>query len=243
MILAGFLSDEEGAVLSNKKFLIILTISLIYLTFSLACDPLAFRLINLFGITISGSVMLYPALYPMLDMLTRLIGKHLTIAIIIAFHFCDFLYSYALYLVNKIAPPISFHTLASYNTVITPIPRMFWAGIIGAIAAGIIEVLIYATIQRKIKNFFFSSLIATAIVVVGHGIPTDYFAFKNIFPEQVWRLVFCNISMNIVILTVYITLASLAMKVIGKKYCVSLEKDKEMGSAEALDNIMEPSQA
>lgn len=208
--------------MSNKKFLIVLAICLIYLTFSVACDPLAFRLINLFGITISGSVLLYSALYPMLDMLTRLLGKSLTIIIIVIFHFCDFLFSYALYLINLISAPATFHSLAAYNTVITPIPRMFWAGILGAVVAGIIEVLIYATIQKRVKNFFFSSLVATAIVVIGHGVPTDYFAFKEIFPTEVWHLVFANISMNIVILTIYITLASLAMKAIGKQYYMPL---------------------
>lgn len=216
--------------MNNKKFLIILSICLVYITFSLACDPLAFRLINLFGITMSGSVMLYPALYPMLDMLTRLLGKYLTIVIIVIFHFCDFLYSYALYLINMIAPPSSFHTIASYNIVISPIPRMFWAGIIGAVVAGIIEVLIYATIQKRVKNFFFSSFVATAIVVIGHGIPTDYFAFKKIFPDEVWNLVFANISMNIVILTIYITIASLAMKAIGKDYYARVTEETNESS-------------
>jgi len=205
-------------MISNKKFLIVLTISLIYLTFSLACDPLAFRLITLFGVTISGSVMLYSGLYPMLDMLTRLLGKYLTIAMIIIFHFCDFLYSYALYLINLMPHPATFDNLQAYNIVITPIPRMFWAGIIGAIIAGVVEVLIFAILQKHIKKFFIATFCSTIIVVIGHGIPTDYFAFEKIFPNQVWHLVFANISMNIVILTIYTTVAALIMKVIGKQY-------------------------
>lgn len=210
-------------MISNKKFLIVLTISLIYLTFSLACDPLAFRLITVGGVTISGSVMLYSALYPMLDMLTRLLGKYLTIVLIIIFHFCDFLYSYALFLVNQMPHPASFHLLQAYNTVITPIPRMFWAGIIGSVVAGIVEVLLYALMQNRIKNFFIASFISTAIVVLGHGIPTDYFAFEKIFPHQVWHLVMANIGMNIVILSIYTTLAFIAMKLIGKNYYQSVD--------------------
>ena len=216
--------------MSNKKFLILLTISVIYITFSLACDPLAFRLISVFGITISGSVMLYSGLYPMLDMLTRLLGKYLVIVMIVIFHFCDFLYSYALYLVNSMPHPASFVHLQAYNIVITPIPRMFWAGIIGSVIAGIIEVLLYAVMQKHIKKFFIASFISTAIVVIGHGLPTDYFAFEKIYPNQVWHLVFANIGMNIVILTVYITIASLVMKAIGKQYYRSVDMPIEMGS-------------
>ncbi len=210
--------------MSNNKFLITLTISLIYLTFSLACDPLAYRLVNIFGITISGSVILYPALYPMLDMLTRLLGKSTVIVMIIIFHFCDFLFSYSLFLVNLMPSPKTFDNLQAFNTVITPIPRMFSARILGAIAAGIVEVCLYALLQRKIKNFFFSTYIATSIVIIGHGLPTDYFAFNKAFPDQVWSLVIANNSINIAILSIYILIASFFMFLIKKKMQYNLTK-------------------
>lgn len=206
--------------MSNTKFLITLTISLIYLTFSLACDPLAYRLVNIFGITISGSVLLYPALYPMLDMLTRILGKSTVIIMIVIFHFCDFLFSYALFLVNTLPSPDTFSNLQAFTAVINPIPRMFWAGILGAVAAGIIEVLIYALLQEKIKNFFLSTYIATSIVIIGHGLPTDYFAFSEEFPDQVWSLVIANNSINIAILSIYIFIASFFIFLIKKNHMI-----------------------
>ena len=154
----------------------------------------------------------------MLDMLTRLLGRSFVILMILLFHLCDFLYSYALYLVNLMPHPASFHHLLAYNIVISPIPRMFWAGIIGSVVAGIVEVFIYSLLQKKIKTFFIASYLSTAIIVFAHGIPTDYFAFNKAFPNQVWHLVFNNIIMNIVILTAYIIIASTAMKLIGKQY-------------------------
>lgn len=204
--------------MNNTKFLIVLTISLIYLTFSLACDPLAYRLVDLFGITISGSVLLYPALYPMLDMLTRILGKSTVFIMIIIFHFCDFLFSYALLLVNLMPSPNTFQGLEAFNIVITPIPRMFLAGILGAIGAGIIEVSLYAFLQKKIKHFFFSTYISTSTVIIGHGLPTDYFAFNKEFPNQVWSLTISNISVNIAILSIYSLIASLFILLIKKKY-------------------------
>jgi uncharacterized PurR-regulated membrane protein YhhQ (DUF165 family) len=202
--------------LNNNKFLIALTISLVYLTFSLACDPLAYRLVSIFGVTTSGSVILYPALYPMLDMLTRMMGKTTVIIMIIIFHFCDFLFSYALFLVNLMPTPNTFDNLQAFNTVITPIPRLFWAGILGAISAGIIEVVIFSFLLRKIRNFFFSTYIATSIVIIGHGVPTDYFAFSTAFPDQAWSLVIANNSINITILSIYILIASFFIFLIRK---------------------------
>lgn len=106
----------------------------------------------------------------------------------------------------------------AFNIVITHIPRMFWAGIIGALAACIIEVLIYVFIQKRIKNFFIATYLSTATVVIGHGLPTDYFAFNKAFPDQVWSLTFSNISVNIVVLGFYIVLTSLTFKLINREH-------------------------
>lgn len=118
---------------------------------------------------------------------------------------------------------LTFCHLYAYNIVITPIPRMFWAGIIGSVIAGILEVLIYALLQKRVKYFFLASFVSTVIVVIAHGVPTDYFAFKKIFPTEYWQLVISNIEMNIIILTIYIAIASLAMKAIGKQYYRNLD--------------------
>lgn len=153
----------------------------------------------------------------MLNMLTRLLGKSTVVIMIIIFHFCDFLFSYSLFLVNLMPYPNTFYNLQAFDTIINPIPRMFWAGILGAIAAGIIEIFLYALLQKKFKNFFFSTYMATSIVIFGHGIPTDYFAFNKTFPDKVWSLVITNNSINIAVLSIYISIASIFMFLIKKK--------------------------
>ena len=162
--------------------------------------------------------MLYPALFPMLDMLTRILGKSVVIPMIVIFHFCDFIFSYALFLINLMPHPETFHNVQAFNIVITPIPRMFWAGILGSLIAGILEVVIYAYFQTRIKNFFIATYLSTAIVIIGHGLPTDYFAFIKAFPTQVWSLVISNTTINILILSMYVLISSVLMFYVKEKY-------------------------
>ncbi len=63
-----------------------------------------------------------------------------------------------------------------------------------------------------------AAYLSTAIVVIGHGVPTDYFAFNKAFPEQVWSLTAANIAVNLIILGIYIAISSLVMRSLRKEY-------------------------
>jgi uncharacterized PurR-regulated membrane protein YhhQ (DUF165 family) len=180
--------------MESKKVYLVLGLSLLYLTFSLACDPLDFRLVGFFGYAFSGSALLYASLYTILDMLTRIAGKSMTIRLILLFHFFDFLFTYMLYTINLLPMPTHFQLMGAYNSIITPMPRLFWAGIIGSITAGIVEVLIFGFLQQKIKSFFLASVSATLFILLAHNIPTDYIALHKLFPHIYLQLILLNFS-------------------------------------------------
>lgn len=81
----------------DKKYFIIITLTLLYLTISLACDPAAYRLINIFGFTMGSSGLIFSVLYTILDMLTRVAGRKLVYFLILVFHLCDLLFSYIIF--------------------------------------------------------------------------------------------------------------------------------------------------
>src|SRR3990167_7568895 len=192
-----------------------MTIVTIYITVSLVCDPLAFRLISLFGLVFSASPIPYALLYPLLDMLTRSLGRAVTIKLIVLFHFSDFLFSYLLYFINLLPAPVNFHSLVAFNTVILPLPRLFWSGIIGAMLSGIVEVLIYAFFQKRFNSFFLSSFLATTIILFGHNVPTELLALKTSFPTNYVSIVATNFGVSIFCLAIYAALAGLILKYIG----------------------------
>lgn len=201
----------------HRLLFMVVTLCCVYITLSLACDPIAFRLISIQNLTVSGSVLLYPALYTLLDMLTRLIGKNKTIALIIVFHLCDLIFSYLLYWINLLPAPSTFHNLNAFTTILSPLPRMFWAGILGAIIAGTMEVLIYSFLQTKFKSFIFTSFISTSIVLLFHDVPTDIIAFKKIFPDQYLMIAVDNFIVILSILFAYTLVGSFLLKFMNQR--------------------------
>lgn len=173
--------------IETKKLYMILFLSLLYLTVSLACDPLAFRLINIFGF-VTSAAFFFPVLYILLDLLTRVGGKTLTINLVFIFHFMDFVFTYMLYFTNFLPAPHEFSNLPAFNTVIFPMPRLFWGGIIGSILGGIVDVFLFSFIQKRIKSFFISSYLSTILILLAHNVPTDYFSLKTFSPMIIGRL-------------------------------------------------------
>ena len=184
-------------MLDNKRILVINTICLVYLTMSLACDMLAYRLISFFGHTLAASALLYIGLFALLDLLAKTCGRKFTIISIFIFHACDLLFTYFLFWINKISYPHNFYLIESYNHLFNGLPILFWSGILGAIAAGIIEVLFYSFVQKRVKSFFVSSYFSTIIVVLVHNAVTEYFTINKAFPGIYPKILFINISIII----------------------------------------------
>ena len=208
--------------MTEKRFFLITAIALLYLTISLACDPLAYRLVSIFGMTIGGAGLIYSSLYTLLDVLTRLTGRAITIKLILIFHLCDFIFSYLLFGINLLPVPHSFHNLHAFNIVMSPIPRMFWAGIIGSIVAGIIEVFVYAFLQKRIKSFFVSSFLATVIILLAHNVPTDIVAYKKAFPNISMQIVATNFTMNCIFLVLFTSINSIVLRYFAGKNATAI---------------------
>ncbi len=179
-----------------KKVYLLIVLSLFYLTLSLACDPLCFRIVNIHGYNFTGSAIIFPILYVVLDSITRVCGKYMAIRLVFLFHIFDGVFTYLLYTINLLPSPPLFSHLNAFLIVVSPLPRLFWSGILGAILAGITEVLLYAFLQNKIKSFFLASVTSTILILLAHDLATDYMAFYKIFPSSYWRLTFANFSIG-----------------------------------------------
>lgn len=206
---------------SADKTFLICTIATIYITISVSCDPLAFRLVHLFSIDCSGAALLYAGLYSLLDLLTRMSGRVMVIKLIFVFHFCDFLFTYLLYGINQLPAPGIFQNLAAYNLIIAPLPRFFWAGILGSLIAGIVEVIVYSFLQKRIKNFFVSSFLATIFILCAHDLPTNYIGLKKQFPLDYQHLMFVNFAMDVFSLLIFTSVIALILKFSSKKVFVA----------------------
>lgn len=187
----------------KKMFLTIAAVIISYMTISLVCDLVCFRLILVGSLFFGGSALLYPALYPLLDILARILGSKITIILILFFHIADLVFSYIPILINQLPYPHNFTHHHEFNVVFSPLPRMFWAGIVGSILAGITEVIIYKFFQNKIKSFFLAALIATTLILFAHNVPVDLIAYRKLYPDNYIEIVFINTFVGLVMLGFY----------------------------------------
>jgi len=215
--------------MNDRKYQVILIVSLIYLTISLACDPAAYRLISIPGLaTMSGSSLIFAALYTLLDILTRVAGRKHVYFLIIIFHVCDLMFSYILYTISMMPSPPG-HQYLSLNMTLSLLPRLFWSGIVGAIIAGIVEVTIYAFLQGKIKNFILASGISTIVILLAHNVPTEYFALKTLYSDNITEILIANFIVGVMVLLVCTTLGFFALKLIDRY--INHEKSRQSYSA------------
>lgn len=184
----------------KKLYTVVFLVSL-YLTLSLATDLLAFRLVDIAGF-ITGGAFFFPALYIILDVLTRISGRKFTINLILIFHLMDFVFIYTMYFANLLPAPPGFN-LEIFNSIISPVPRLLWSSCFGSIFAGIADVFLFSFIRKKIKSFFFASYFSTVVILLIHDVPTDYFSLKPIFPDCYWKVIFGNFTESMISVIIF----------------------------------------
>lgn len=194
---------------TNKIYNIII-LCLLFNTLSLACDPLDFRLISYHQYIFTGAALIFPALYIISDLITRVCGRYMGVRLILLFHVFDGLFTYVLYWINLLPSPINFKLMNSFQSIFSPMPRLFWSGILGDLIAAVVEILIYAYIQQRTKNFFIASVSAAIIILFAHNLPTDYFTFHKIFPNIYGQLIIFNFTINCLTVIIF----SLALSVL-----------------------------
>ena len=131
------------------------------------------------------------------------------------FRLCDLLFTYSLFLINKFPYPAYFHHYQAFNIVFSPLPRLYWAGILGDIITSIVEVFIYYFFQKHIKSFILASFVSITIMLLCHNVPTDLISFSKIFPHTYLRVVLANFLTGLVVLAVYCCIGGVLLKLTG----------------------------
>lgn len=195
----------------SKEFYVILTL-LLYMTLKLACDPLFFRTIE---ITIFGhsfmsmaSSTIFSSTYALSDMIAFMKGRYIAIMVIIAATLCDGIFSYLIYFAGQMKiPNFTAHDVGDLNNTLAinhiaeQLPKLWHNGIIASLVTAIIEVIIFTTLLKKIKNFAISTICSVSIVLITHNILLDHQMLKS-FDDQ-WEKIFTGFFLNMILVIIY----------------------------------------
>ena len=185
----------------------------LYVTISVTCDLLSYKPITIFGhITIAASL-LFMSLFSLLDVITQLNSRAFGIFALILMHICDCIYTFTLYGISHLNSPNFWHLQPQFNSVINPIVNLYWAGLLGGLAAGVCDVYVFTKLKAYFKNsFFLRAVISSILAIIVYTLITDYFSFKHHFPQHLDSIITTNTISNISFAIIYCFISSLLIK-------------------------------
>jgi hypothetical protein len=218
---------------------LVIILAMTYITFKLTCNPIFFRQIEFFipftqyQLKLVGSALIYPGIYVLSDALLALSNRKTTILIIIIGILCDGLFSWTITHISQLDIPTVMspneltNTLA-VNTIGSQMWTLYYHGVFAALAAAIAEILIFAALLKKWRNFFVSTTVSVVITLVAHNLINDYAMLKS--EPDALQLIFHNLATNISIMIIYAAIVNLIMSVFFRNFVRENSKLKDIPS-------------
>ena len=148
----------------SSKFLLLIV--MLYVTFSLAADVVAFRFTNLFGLVESGATILFPLTYVLGDVTAEIYGWNIGMKMVWGGLFCEGIF--AILILVVINMPF-FHGIGEYQAEYKDILGGLWlfvvAGIISNAIAGLLNVFFISKFKVlwSGRAFWVRSILSTCI--------------------------------------------------------------------------------
>jgi len=224
----------KQSLISLKKdtpLLLLLFLSMLYITLKVICNPLFFRQVEFYlefidyHAKLTCSAFIYSLIYVLSDMIVVISNKRFAIFIIIFGVLCDGLFTGIVHFVSTIdVPSVMSNTelikTAAVNTLGSDMWRFFSHGLFASVAAAIAELLIFAYLYKKINSFFVSTVTSVVITLVTHNVILDYPMLKH--EPDFWLLIMHNLAVNISIMIMYAAIVSIFLtirvRLLGRRY-------------------------
>ncbi len=135
---------------------ILIVVAMLYISCIIAADVFTYKIISVFHYQGSASLIVFPLIFLLSDMITELYGKvtsrfFLYTALVVECIF-DVLFSQLIYLPS----PGSFTHQAAYNLVIGALPRIFVGVIVSLLISSLLNIFLMSKWKRKLFNRSYS---------------------------------------------------------------------------------------
>lgn len=153
---------------------IFLFISILFITCILVSNILASKIINIFGISMTGGVLVFPITYIIGDVLTEIYGYKKSKKIIIYGFICNLIMVILFYIAMKLPYPEYYLNQDAFVAILSSTPRLLLASFIGYLAGGLTNsyIMDYIKNNSKIKYLWFRTITST---IIGEFLDTSIF--------------------------------------------------------------------
>ena len=149
-------------------------ISIIFVSCILISNILASKIINVFGISMTSGVLVFPISYVLGDVMTEIYGYEKTKKVIIYGFISNLLMVIAFYLAMKLPYPDYWQNQEAFIAILSNTPRVLLASFIGYLIGGLSNsyIMEYIKNNSKIKFLWFRTILST---IVGEALDTTIF--------------------------------------------------------------------
>lgn len=153
---------------------IFLFISILFITCILVSNILASKIITIFGISMTGGVLVFPITYIIGDVLTEIYGYKKSKKIIIYGFICNLIMVILFFIAMKLPYPDYYLNQEAFVAVLSSTPRLLLASFIGYLVGGLTNsyIMDYIKNNSKIKYLWFRTITST---IIGEFLDTAIF--------------------------------------------------------------------
>lgn len=153
---------------------VFLFLAVLFVSCILISNILASKLISIFGISMTGGVLVFPISYLLGDIITEIYGFKNSKRIIIYGFICNLIMVILFFIAIKLPYPEYWQNQDAFVTTLSNTPRMLLASFIGYLIGGLSNsfVMEYIKNNSKIKYLWFRTILST---IVGEFLDTSIF--------------------------------------------------------------------
>ena len=188
-----------------------------FLAISVSAHAIANRLVTIVDYPIISAGFIYMAVFVLTDVFASFNSRRLVIFMIsLEAIFNLFFISYT-NIISNMPYPSYFQHANSYTEVFSPIIILYAANLGGTFIAAVIDLFIFYYLYKQRQWMFFLASFCSSIITIScYTYVTDYFGFRNSYPDHVFELTFINLLTNFITLLGYSILGQFLVNFIQK---------------------------
>jgi len=176
----------------------------VYLAISVTAHAIANRLVVIHGFPIISAGFIYMAVFVLTDVFASFNPRRLVVLIISLEAIFNLFFIGYTNIISNMPYPSYFQNAEAYTEVFSPIVVLYIANLGGTFLSAIIDLFIFYYLYKQRQWMFFLASFCSSIITIScYTYVTDYFGFRNSYPDHVLELTFINLLTNFITLLGY----------------------------------------
>lgn len=174
------------------------------LAVSVSAHAIANRLVMINEYPIIAAGFIYMSVFILTDVLATFNSRKLVIYILLLEAGLNLFFIIYTTTISSMNYPSYFLNSEAYNTVFGPIPMLYLANLGGTFISAVIDLYIFKYLYNTRKWIFSIASFSSSIITIScYTYITDYFGFRETYPEHVMTLTHINLITNFITLLGY----------------------------------------